>query len=214
MDRQVTREAAEAVAVGAAADEQEGGVRYPAEHRGQRADEGVLALAGDQPGDAHDHRPVAQPVPLADGGAVHVRVVGVGVHAGREAVQLGPAVQHPVQPDPEILTEIGRHVDPVADAPQQGTGAGQRGPPGLVAVRLGHRPGDPGPAAQSGGEQPERGRRAEPHGVAAVRPGQLGRPARDGRRGQQHAGVFPDHLERLVGVELRRALPGRGVDDQ
>ena len=54
------------VAVRAAADEQQRGVRHPSPDRRQRPDQHVLALARHQPGHAHDHRPAGQPVPLPD----------------------------------------------------------------------------------------------------------------------------------------------------
>ncbi len=40
----------------------------------------------------------------------------------------GRRIQRPGQPDPEVLAEIGQHVDVIADLPQQGSGARQCSP--------------------------------------------------------------------------------------
>ena len=99
---------------------------------------------------------------------------------------------------------------PRADPAQQLPGAGQRRPADLVAVG-GRRPAARAPAARSaGGEQPERGGRAEPDRVAAVLARQSRGPAGD-RAGWAAAPAvrLADHRERLLGVEAAAALAPR-----
>ena len=113
------------------------------------------------------------------------------------------------EPPPRVVAEVGHDVDVAPDPAQHLAGAGQQRPADLVAV--GRRDGAVEP--ERAGEQPERRRGAEPHAVAALRPGQLARaPQHVGHRQHQRARVA-HHRERLAGVEGRRALPRRGVDD-
>ncbi len=67
--------------VPAAADDQQRGAGDLAAQPRQRPDQGVLALAGDQPRNAHDHRPVGQPVASPDRRAVDVGPEGLDVDA-------------------------------------------------------------------------------------------------------------------------------------
>ena len=96
----------------------------PPPGRGQdlrpRAEQGVLALARHHPGNADDHRAAGQPVPLPDGGSA-----GAGPERGRVHPRRQP--HHPPgglrgqragQPHPEVLAEIGDHIDLVADPAQ------------------------------------------------------------------------------------------------
>ena len=94
-------------------------------------------------------------------------------------------------------------------------GAGQRGPADLVAVGQRDRAADPGAPAQPGGEQAERRGRAEPDACRSRAPrASRGRPAGHRGVGSSTPVSLADHLERLLGVELGGAAPGRGVDDQ
>ena len=154
--------------VGAAADQQQDRVGDRPADRGQRPDQRVLALAGDQPGDADDDRAVADAVPGADRAAVDAGVEQVDVDAGREAAQVGQAVQGAVEPGALVVAQVGDDVGTAADAAQQRAGAGQRRPADLVAVGQRDHARDAGPAAQTLGQQAERRRRAEPDRVAVV----------------------------------------------
>ena len=61
-------------ALRAVADDQHGGVGHPPLDQRQRPDQHVLALARDQPRDAHDHGSVAEPVGGPHRGTVDARV--------------------------------------------------------------------------------------------------------------------------------------------
>jgi hypothetical protein len=92
-------------------------------------------------------------------------------------------VQRLVQPDPLVFPQVGQGVVAASDPPQGLPRAGQGGPADLVTVGQPDRAPDAGGTPQRLGEQSERGGRAEPDGIAAVRPGDLRRPLGD-RRGR------------------------------
>ena len=147
--------------VGTVADEQQHRVAHLGPHPRPGPDQGVLALARDQPGHADHHRPVAQAQPVPDRGAARSGAEERHVDAGRQPHHaLGRLRgQRAGQPDPDVLAQVGHHVDLVADAAEQAAGDRQRSPAGLVTVRQRHRPGYPGPA-QRGRDQ---ARAARPH---------------------------------------------------
>lgn len=156
-----------------------------------------------------------QPVPPPDRALPRAGPEGVGVHPRHQAHH--PARGHRSEGggdrQPGRLPEMGDGVRDRPDPPQERPGARGARPPHLVAVGGGHDPPHPGFPAQPVRHQGQRRGRAEPDPVAAVPPGQSGRPARDARRGQQHPGPVPDHRVRQRGVVRGGPGLGRGVDD-
>ncbi len=209
------RQLLQARPVRAAADDQQHRVRHVGQDLRHRLDQGVLALARHQPGDADHHRPVRQPEPAADLGAPGLGVEGRLVHARRQLHHPGRCLRPHRGGDPRagVLAQVGQHVGARADPAQQLPGAGQLGPGGLVPVGHAEQPPGAGPA-QRGRHQAERGRGAEPDRVAPLGAQDLGGPPGDPGCGNHHLRPVPDHRERLLGVEaphLAAVPPGRGV---
>ena len=145
--------------------------------------------------------------------------VGVVRRPRRRRAAAGAARPRPVpargDPAAGVLAEVGDHVDAPADAAQRPAGR-PAAPPS--------RPRGRGSAPPPGGRRPvaQRRRRAAPAGPRR-RTSTVSQPCARASRGRpagDHAGWAaapavrsPDHLERLVGVELRGAPPAGRVDD-
>lgn len=214
------------------AGQQEYGVGHRAQDGGEGADQGVLPLARDEPRRAQDHRPGAEPVPLADAVARPARPVGgrrfpcavarsrpygegLRVHAWCQSHHAadGGRAERGGDGGAGRRAEVGHRVRAVADPPQQGPGPRGAGPPHLMPVRRGDGPPHPALPAQPVRHQPERGGGPEPDAVASVAAGEFGRAGGDAGDGEQHPGRVAHH-----GVGQGRVMGGRpgfggGVDD-
>ena len=196
-DPELDRQPHQLLAHRAVADQQQGRVGHRPLHQRQRTDQHVLALALDEPRDAHDHRPVPSPyisrtgVPSTDGLNASVSTPGVSctiraAAAGERALgDLGPGE----------LPQVGQHVVGLADPVQQPPGARRLRPPDLVPVGRRHRPTNPGARLQRRSHQPQRRRGAEPHRVAAHVAGDRHRPPGDRGRRQHDRATGPGSPE-------------------
>jgi hypothetical protein len=184
------------------------------EHVGPRLHQRVLALAAHHPRGAHHHRsggPDAETA--AHAGSAAAGVEPRRVHARREPCHPAPGLgrESRFDPVPAPLADVGQHVDRVPDVPQQTAGAGQPGPPHLVAVGEG----DDAPgtcSTQPRCEQSQRRSGTEQHPVAAVAGQHLHDAPADRRRGKQDAtGVAVDGK---LQARVEGPVPGhrRGVD--
>ena len=187
---------------------------HPAADVGQRLDQHVLTLAWHQPGNAHRHRPLAQPVTGAQfGPGSRIRSEPPGVDARRQRLEVRARAEGGGKPATGVPTHVGHHVGAVPDAPQCRTGSRQHRPPNLVSVRTSHdplRPGPPGP----GGQQCQRRSGPEPHRFDAVLADESPHPTVHSRLGQHQRAGVPDDWERGGAVVVVGTLPLRGVDGQ
>ncbi len=163
----------------------------------QRADQHVLALARHQPRQAHDYRPLTQPVACAQLRArTGVRPEPLGVDAGRQVLERGSGAERRREPVAGVAADVGDHVAVLADAAQRGARDRKHRPADLVPVSACHHPVRAGlPCAA--GQQCQRRRRPEPDGVDVVRGDQLAHPRIDVRHGQ--------HQRARDGAPLRKA---------
>ena len=145
----------------------------------QRPDQHVLALARHQPGHAHHHRPVGQPVPARGPRSPSTPGETVDVHAGRQPAQRGQPVQRPGEPAAGVLAEVGDHVErrrrcAAAACRRPGSAAQPTSWPWVAPTTAP----DPGRRRSAGASSPSGAAAPNHTAVAAVRPGQLARPAR------------------------------------
>jgi len=122
-DAEPGREPPQAAGIGTVADEQEHRVTHLGPHPRPGPDQGVLALAPDQPGHADHYRLCAEAQPVPDRGTARPGAEEGHVDAGRQPDHAfgRRSGQHTGQPDPDVLAQVGNHVDPVADAAEQAT---------------------------------------------------------------------------------------------
>ncbi len=139
-------------------------------------------------------------MPVSTPGASHVSRAG------------GHGRQRACEARAESLSEIGEHVDGVADTPQQLPRARQHRPARFMAVGQRDDPSRPG-RPQRWRDQPQRCGRPEQHAVAALALQDFDRTiAHRGERQHQRL-PMPHHLERLAKVELGGTFPCGGIDD-
>ena len=202
------------VGVGSAADDHQRRPVHPATDVRPRLDEHVLALAGHQPGDADHHGSLPESVAGAQFGARHrIRFEAVDVDAGGQVLQPGPRPECRSEPAPGVAADVGDDVGAVADATQGRPRAGQHRPAHLVAVGAGQHPLSAG-VAGPGGQQRQRGGRAEPHCLDVVLADQRAHPAVHPGLGKHEGAGMTHHRERRRPVVILRAFPGRGVHDE
>ena len=208
-------EPAQPAAGRAVPDQQQPGSGHPCPHGRESADERVLTLPGDQPGQACDHRGVAEAVPPAQLGPC--RRVGpepLGVDAGRQELEGGAGAEGGSHPSAGVARDHGERVGVAADAAQHLPRARKHRPAHLVAVRAGHDTLDAGAPPEVGREQGERRRRAEPHRGRAVLAGHRGGPQGDRAPGQHQRRRVPVDRVGAGGVERPVAGPCRRVDGE
>ena len=192
------------VHVRAAADDDQRGAVDALADGGQGPDEHVLALAGHQPGQAHDHRALAEPVPrphLRPGG--RIRREPVGVHPRRHVLQCGVRAERRGEPAPGVAADVGHHVGAVTDAAQRVAGNRQHRPADLVAVRAGD---DAAGSSTAGArrQQRQRRRRAEPDRLDVVVGDQPPHPVVDAGARQHQRGRMAHDLDNRWPVRPRR----------
>jgi hypothetical protein len=201
----------ESVAIGAAADEQEDSIRYGGEDSRPGADQGVLAFARDQAGDAGDHR-AAQVEAFADLVSPAAWEEALGVDTGSQALDRCLRRQ---RADDSLLAPGGDRRDDVggvADPAQGLPGRREARPPGLVTVAHGNDLPGSG-LSQRRTHQAERSGGAEEDAVGVVLVHELNGSASDARSRQEHRGAVADHREGQRAVVRRVAGAARGVDD-
>ncbi len=150
------------------ADQQKRGSGYPAAPGRQGFDQHVLPLAPNQPAHAHDNRTIGQAVALADVVAARPRPEELRVDTAGQPGQGRMAAKGRRKAHLGVVGEIGHSVDRPPDPAQHLTGAWQRRPAHLMAVRARDDPAHPQITAQPRREQAQRRGGPEPHRIAAV----------------------------------------------
>ena len=197
----VALEERQAPRVGAPAHDDQARARDPLGHARPGLDEGVLALAGHEPGDAHDRRCIAQAVPLAQRGAGGgVGVEALDVDAAGKVDGEGARCHEGAQAAERVLGDVGDDVGVAEDAAQELARSGQHGPADLVPVGGGDDAARPGPL-RGAAEQSERGGGAEPDGLDTALGDDPLHPAAHVRRGQEHMRGHAHDVEGDLGVE-------------